>query len=105
MICGPLAQISPGWPNGTSLPSSSRIEISVEGTGTPIEPLNSEEVAVLQVNVGEVSERPYPSAMLQPVGFSHASAPGRCTAMPPPFDILSFEKSILSKPGVCNSPL
>ncbi len=51
-------QISPGWPSGTSLPSSSRIEISVEGSGKPIVPLYSVTVTGLHVTHGDVSDKP-----------------------------------------------
>src|ERR1700730_8936749 len=41
MTCGPNTQISPTASVATSLPSSSRIETSVEGIGSPILPLKS----------------------------------------------------------------
>jgi len=39
MTCGPRTQISPISPSGSSLPASSRMLISVDGIGRPIEPL------------------------------------------------------------------
>ena len=58
MTCGPLMQISPTSPGGISLPSSSRMEISVEGIGRPIVPVNSWPLTLLAVATGEVSDRP-----------------------------------------------
>jgi hypothetical protein len=51
-------QISPGWPSATSLSLSSRSTMSVEGIGTPIEPLYSVESSGFAVAAGEVSVRP-----------------------------------------------
>src|ERR1700730_2499647 len=45
MTCGPLAQISPGWPSGTSMSSTSSSLISVDGKGRPTVP--EKEVAVI----------------------------------------------------------
>lgn len=51
-------QISPGSPSGTSLPASSRIVTSVDGSGSPIVPLYSVAVTGLQVATGDVSDSP-----------------------------------------------
>ena len=45
-------------PTGIARPDSSRIEISVLGTGKPMVPVYSAIVALLAVNAGEVSDRP-----------------------------------------------
>ena len=55
---GPRMQISPAVPIGTSLPSSSRITISVDGNGRPMVPENSVVTTELQVAEGEVSDKP-----------------------------------------------
>jgi hypothetical protein len=41
MTWGPRTQISPDWPMGSMLPSSSAMPISVEEIGSPIESLKS----------------------------------------------------------------
>src|SRR5918996_759245 len=56
MTCGPLMQISPTSPRGRSLPSSSRMAISVEGSGKPIVPVNRMSLTLLAVATGELAE-------------------------------------------------
>ncbi len=51
---------------GNSLPASSRIETSVEGTGSPMEPLKSRPTG-LAVAMGEVSVSPQPWLTMLPV--------------------------------------
>jgi len=51
-------QISPTSPSGISLPSSSRIDTSVLGIGTPMLPVQSLMFSALQVAIGEVPVRP-----------------------------------------------
>jgi hypothetical protein len=51
-------QISPGRPGGTSWPASSRMAMSVEGTGRPMVPLKVFRSMRLQVATGEVSDMP-----------------------------------------------
>ncbi len=60
MTCGPLMQISPFSPTGTSLVGSarSRSEITVPASGTPIEPGFTGPSIGLQVTTGEVSDSP-----------------------------------------------
>ena len=79
--------------------------ISVEGSGRPIVPVNSLEVNLLAVATGEVSERPYPSVMPQPVTCFQRSATTRCTAMPPASVRISGLKSSLRKSSLLSSAL
>ena len=57
------------------------------------------------VATGEVSVSPQPCERMQPVTAFQRSATAPCSAMPPATHDRSFEKSTLSKPGVCRSPL
>ena len=58
------------------------MEISVEETGRPIEPLKSKPMG-LAVATGEVSVNPQPCVTTQPVTSFQRAATTACTAMPP----------------------
>jgi hypothetical protein len=93
-------QISPGSPSGTSLPASSRIEISVEGMGRPMVPVNT-----AAASAG--CRSPIGAGLGQAVALdegtpgdlrSTCSATACCVAMPPPDRRSSGrEKSSLAK--------
>ncbi len=104
MTWGPNTQISPTPFTGNSLPASSRIEMSVEGMGRPMEPLKSSPTG-LAVATGEVSVNPQPWVTTQPVTSFQRAATTACTAMPPAKVTRSAPKSTDSNPGVCSSAL
>src|SRR3984885_9206925 len=70
MTCGPRTQISPTAPMANSPPASSRMEISVEAIGRPIEPLKSVNGRLMQAP-GEVSVRPHAWVKGLPVAACH----------------------------------
>ena len=88
----------------SSLPSSSRMLISVDGIGKPIEPLKSSPGRLMHA-AGEVSVSPQACVRILPVTSFQRLATASCTAMPPPSVRRSLLKSTLSKPGVCSSAL
>src|SRR3990167_1112297 len=73
------------------------MEISVEGIGTPILPVNFAIVSGLMHTTGDASVRPYPSIITEPVVSCQRSATGFCSAIPPEITNCKCEKSILEK--------
>ncbi len=67
--------------------------------------MNSSVPGRFAVPTGEVSVSPQPWQMCRPVTWRQRSDTAACTAMPPPSATFKEEKSSLSKPGVCSSPL
>ena len=86
------------------MPASSRMETSVEGMGNPIDPLKSTPMGLMHA-AGDVSVSPQACVRTLPVTFFQRAATTACTAMPPPSEMRSAEKSSESKPGVCSSAL
>src|SRR5262245_29782403 len=66
MLLGDLIQSRPGVPQGTSAPSSPRMEASKPGANWPIEPLRFRGAGGFMVDV-PVSVMPYNSSMANPV--------------------------------------
>src|SRR3990167_8014200 len=93
---------SPISPLGTSTPPLSKKITSVEGSGSPIEPLYSFKVYGLTVTQGDASVRPYPSSNGKCVTDCHCSAVTCCTAIPPPNTKCKWLKSSSLKAGFFN---
>jgi len=74
--------------------------ISVDGRGSPTEPLKLTPTSGLTQPAGEASVSPQPWEISQPVVCFQRSATARCTAMPPPTVATKWEKSSSLNPGV-----
>ena len=87
------------------MPLASRNDTSVDGNGSPIDPVKSGRSIGVTETVGEHSVSPYPSAKGDRVSACQRSATARWIAVPPPTDTLSAEKSSFSNPGSFNKLL
>ena len=99
MTLSPRMAISPTSPTGTSRPSRSTHFISQPGMATPMVPGLRSIVGMLNDATGEVSDRPYPSRMMQPNLSSKERMTSSGIAEPPEAQVRRLEASMPSDWG------
>ena len=95
--------ISPTSPGATSAPSSSTTRIRTPRMGVPIEPGLRTRSGWLNEATGEVSDRPYPSRIMQPNSASNPRSTSTGSAAPPETHTRSADRSYSPRSGAASS--